>query len=125
MNLSGLTALHGVTAARLPDGLTPAERAEASHLSGAALRSAPAAVQRAAVAEQFEAIILRELLGKTMTSMLGSGGGVSGSIFGGMLTDAFAQQLSAGGGLGLSGLIEKQLTAQIPAKGTTKPTAHP
>lgn len=77
----------------------------------AALRQASPAQQRAAVAAQFEAVLVRQLLGSTMNSMLGgSTGGVAGSVYGDMLTDTMAQQLTAGGGLGLSRFIQQQLT---------------
>jgi Rod binding domain-containing protein len=79
-------------------------------LSGAALRNASPEVQRQQVARQFEAILVRQMLGKTMTSMLGSEeAGASASVFGDLLTDTFAQQLTQGQGLGMSRLIEKQL----------------
>ncbi|MGH7944683.1 MAG: hypothetical protein ACREF9_06720, partial [Opitutaceae bacterium] len=49
--------------------------------------------------------------GKTMTSMLGgSDSGVAGSIYGDMLADTVAQQLTAGPGLGFGRFLEKQLT---------------
>ncbi len=80
-------------------------------ITSAALRSADPAEQRAAVASQFEAIIVRQLLGKTMSSMLGSEkSGPAANVYGDMLTDAFAQQLTAGSGFGLGRMLEKQLT---------------
>jgi flagellar protein FlgJ len=82
-------------------------------LTGAALRSADPAQQREAVGQQFEAIMIRQMLSKTMSSMLGSesaGGGASANVYGDMLTDTFAQQLTAGSGLGLGRMLEKQLT---------------
>jgi flagellar protein FlgJ len=85
--------------------------ASSAAFNAAALRSADPATQRAAVAQQFEAVLVRQLLGKTMTSMLGGGkGDVSGSIYGDMLTDTLAQKLTAGPGLGLGKMIERQLT---------------
>jgi Rod binding domain-containing protein len=78
--------------------------------SGKALRNASPAEQRAAVAAQFEAILIRQLLGKTMTSMLGSEGGVAGSVYGDMLADTISQQLAAGQGMGFGRYLEKQLT---------------
>jgi Rod binding domain-containing protein len=98
--------------------LTPTERARAAHLHGSALRNASPAEQRAAVATQFEAILVRQLLGKTMNSMLGHEGAAAG-VYGDLLTDTIAQQLTAGRGLGLSGMIEKQLTPRSAAKPTT------
>lgn len=80
-------------------------------LTGEALRKASPEVQRHEVAAQFEAILVRQLLGPTMTSMLGKDSGAAGSVYGDMLTDTFAQQLTrTGHGLGLSRLIEQQLT---------------
>lgn len=80
-------------------------------LSGAALRNASPEAQRTAVAQQFEAILVRQLLSKTMTSMLGSEkSGPAANVYGDMLTDKFAQQLTAGPGLGLGRMLEKQLT---------------
>lgn len=100
-------------------------------LSGAALRNADAAEQRTAVAQQFEAILVRQMLNKTMTSMLGSeSSGPAASIYGDMLTDTFAQQLTSGPGLGLGRMLEKQLTprgiaAANLAPATNSTEAHP
>lgn len=86
-----------------PPGATP--------FNPAALRNAEPAEQRKAVAAQFEAVLVRQLLGKTMTSMLGGeGGGVSGSIFGDMMAETMANQLTSGPGLGLGRMLERQLT---------------
>jgi len=96
--------------------LTPAAHAHAARLGGAALRAAAPADQRAAVAAQFEAILVRQMLGKTMTKMFGSGEGAAASVYGDMLTDTLATQLSAGPGLGLGRIIEQQLTPRgLPA----------
>ena len=46
-----------------------------------------------------------------MSSMLGSEkSGPAANVYGDMLTDAFAQQLTAGSGFGLGRMLEKQLT---------------
>jgi Rod binding domain-containing protein len=90
--------------------LTPAAHAHAAHLSGAALRHAAPAEQRAAVAAQFEAILVRQLLGRTMTRMLGSDEGAAASVYGDLLTETIATQLTAGRGFGLGRMIEQQLT---------------
>lgn len=74
-----------------------------------------------AAAKQFEAIMLRQLLAPAIEPMMnsglgGEGGGGSGSgVYGYMLTDAMADSLSKGGGLGLSKLLEKQFTPKAPA----------
>jgi len=83
----------------------------AGPFNAAALRHAAPAAQRQAVAQQFEAILVRQLLGKTLNSMLGGeGSGTAGSVYGDMLTDSISQQLTAGHGLGLGRFIEQQLT---------------
>lgn len=85
--------------------------AAAAHFDAAAVRRADPAAQRTAVAQQFEAVLVRQLLGKTMSSMMGgAAGGVAGSVYGDMLSDTLSQQLTAGPGLGLGRFIEKQLT---------------
>lgn len=86
--------------------------------------ASPAAADRKKVAQQFEAILVRQLLGKTMSSMLSSGDhSTAGTVYGDMITDSLAQQLTAGPGLGLGRMIEKQLTP----RGTplTGPDAKP
>ena len=119
MNLTAVTAL------------TPAAHAHAAHLSGAALRNAGPAEQRAAVGAQFEAILVRQLLSKTMTKMLDSGDSAAGSVYGDLLTDTLAKQLTAGPGLGLGRMIEQQLTPRsAPAApgdppASTQTQAHP
>lgn len=79
-------------------------------MTGAALRRASPAEQRTAVAAQFEAIIVRQLLGPTMSKMLGSEKSTAGSVYGDLLTDTLATQLTAGPGLGLGRMIQQQLT---------------
>jgi len=70
--------------------------------------------QRAAVASQFEAILLRQFLQDCIGSMMGGAGGksgdASGNVYGYMLTDSLAQKLTEGGGMGLAPMIAKQLT---------------
>ncbi|MBL9201887.1 MAG: rod-binding protein [Opitutaceae bacterium] len=88
-----------------------ASAAAPSGFNAAAVRHADPAAQRTAVAQQFEAVLVRQLLGKSMNSLLGGAqGGVAGSVYGDMLTDTLAQQLTAGRGLGLGKMIEQQLT---------------
>ncbi|MEO7414175.1 MAG: rod-binding protein [Opitutaceae bacterium] len=69
-----------------------------------------AAADRKKVSAQFEAVLVRQLLSKSVGSMLGGGSNVAGTVYGDMMTDALAQQLTAGQGLGLGRFIEKQLT---------------
>lgn len=91
--------------------------------SSAPLRGAHTpAEQRKAVAGQFEAIMLRQLLSESVGSMVGGEDSAQGSVYGYLMTDVLAQKLSAGGGMGLSKVIERQLTprgtapASIPGK---------
>jgi len=103
-----------MTLSALP-ALPAAAHARATQLSGAALRAAGPAEQRAAVAAQFEAILVRQLLGPTLTKMLDSGDGAAAGVYGDMLTGALATQLAAGPGLGLGRIIEQQLTPRTSA----------
>lgn len=82
-----------------------------TQFNAAALRNATPAAQRTAVASQFEAVLIRQLLGPTVTKMLSNGeGSAAGNVYGDLLADSLAQQLSAGPGLGLGRFIEQQLT---------------
>jgi len=111
MNVSAISSAAAVAPPRTP------------HLSGAALRAASPEVQRSAAASQFEAILVRQLLGKTMSSMLGgSEGGAASSVYGDMLTDTLAQQLTAGKGLGLGRLLEQQLAPRKASAAVSDPS---
>jgi flagellar protein FlgJ len=83
-----------------------------------ALRNLPQSEQVKAAAGQFEAIILRQLLQDSVGKIAGEG--AAGNMYGYMLTDVLANQLTAGGGLGLGQILETQLTphASKAAKGT-------
>jgi Rod binding domain-containing protein len=97
-----------------------------AQFNAAALRRAAPEVQRAAVAQQFEAVLVRQLLGKTLNSMLGGeGGGVSGSVYGDMLADTISQQLTAGQGLGLGRFIQQQLAPKHDTGSAAKDAAPP
>jgi flagellar protein FlgJ len=133
MNLAAITSPTSPTSVEKIAELSAARGSPSSRkpLSGAALRNASAAEQRTAVAQQFEAILVRQLLNKTMTSMLGSEkSGASANVYGDMLTDSFAQQLTAGSGLGFGKMLEKQLTprgfsAVTSPADTSSTEAHP
>jgi flagellar protein FlgJ len=58
--------------------------------------------------QQFEAIMLRQILGESMKPLLQ--GGPSGQVYGYLMTDTLADSLSKGGGLGLSSVIQAQLS---------------
>jgi Rod binding domain-containing protein len=108
------------------NSVSSASTAAPAKFDAAALRRAEPDVQRAAVAKQFEAVLVRQLLGKTMNSMLGGAeSGVAGSVYGDMLADSISQQLTAGPGLGLGRFIEQQLTPRgtvAPASAAPEPT---
>lgn len=78
----------------------------------------PADVKKAA--GQFEAIILRQLLGPSIEPMMngglggsaGSGGG--GGVYSYLLTDVLCSSLGEAGGLGLGRMLEKQLAPPAP-----------
>lgn len=74
----------------------------------------PSAADRKKVGAQFEAILIRQLLSKSLTSMLGSETSAAANVYGDLLTDTLAQQLTAGPGLGLGRMIATQLAPRGP-----------
>jgi Rod binding domain-containing protein len=86
----------------------------------AATSDGEAAAQRKKVAGQFEAILVRQMLSKSVGSMLG-GDDVAGSVYGDMMTDALAQNLTSGPGLGLGRIIEQQLAPHGRTAAAAKP----
>ena len=108
MNSTGISPI-GSPGMR-PAAERPVAAARAGGFNAAALRQAEPGEQRRAVAAQFEAILVRQLIGPSMASMLGgSTGGVAGSVYGDMLAETIAQQLATGPGLGLGRYLEQQL----------------
>lgn len=96
MDISSLTAVSG---GNLPGDI------------GSQLRAAQTPEQqRKVVAGQFEAIMLRQMLSDSVSAMMGGDDTPAGSVYGYFVTDTFAQKLAQGGGMGLSGMIERQLT---------------
>lgn len=123
MNVVPLNATSPAAAGHLAE--LSSARSNGKPLTGAALRNASPEVQRREVAAQFEAILVRQLLKPTMTSMLGEEGVASG-VYGDMLTDTFAQQLTRGGGMGLGRMLEQQLAPRAPlASDASSSTAAP
>ena len=94
-----------VSSAHAEANASAASMAAAGHPS--ALRQLPQSEQIKAAAGQFEAIILRQLLQDSVGKIAGEG--TAGSTYGFMLTDVLANKLTAGGGLGLGRMLEKQL----------------
>jgi flagellar protein FlgJ len=104
MDIASITSLSGTPAAALA-ALTPA---------GGAGPTSSTAAQRKKAAAQFEAIMVRQLLSKSVGSMLGGSGHTTGLIYGDMMTDVLAQKLTEGQGLGLGRMIERQISPTTP-----------
>ncbi|EIQ00341.1 Rod binding protein [Opitutaceae bacterium TAV1] len=91
------------------------------------LAPSPPGIRRAA--EQFEAIILRQLLAPALDSMAGgslsgNSGPAGGAVYGYLLTDVLAQAMSQGGGFGFADIIEHQLSPKNPPPAAGKPQKH-
>lgn len=90
------------------------------------LSDLPQTEQVKAVSGQFEAILLRQFLQESVSGLMGGeNAGPSGNVYGYLLTDVLASKLSEGGGLGLSNILEKQLTPHgrsTPADGAKDPS---
>jgi Rod binding domain-containing protein len=82
--------------------LTP-ELVSQLHLAG----DSPEA-QAKVVSQQFESVLLRQFLDKSVSSMMGSAAG--SDVYGYMVTDALSQSLAKGGGLGMQAILERQLS---------------
>ncbi len=66
---------------------------------------------------QFEAILVRQMLGPAIEPMMSGGSlggsessGSGGGVYGYMLTDVLSNSITEGGGLGLAGVIGRQLS---------------
>ena len=91
----------------------PSAAAAIAGLSGqpGKLANLSPAEQGKAVAGQFEAILVRQFLQDSVGNMLGGKeGGPGANVYGYMLTDVLASKLTEGGGLGLSKILQQQLT---------------
>jgi len=97
-----------------------AELAAASGQAGR-LSALPKDQQIKAVAGQFEAIMLRQFLQESVNGMMGGdSGGAAGSVYGYLVTDVLADKMSAGGGLGLSRILQQQLSPHRAAHAAPK-----
>src|SRR5262245_52171188 len=100
MPLDAVSSISARTAAALAPGGDPHS-----------LARLPAGEQVKAAAGQFEAILVRQFLEQSVGNLLGgASGGPGASVYGYMLTDVLATQLTAGGGLGFGSILERQLT---------------
>ena len=84
------------------------------------LQSLPQSEQTKAVAGQFEAILLRQFLQESVGSIMGGEkGGGGGGVYGYLLTDVLANQITASGGLGLGNVLQQQLSPRHPSAAVT------
>lgn len=88
-----------------------------------AFQAGPKRPAAQAAAEQFEAILVRQLLGDALKSMAG-GSGEDGAkapgsdVYQYLVTDVVAQSVTQGGGLGIAKMLVPQLTAKGAAQST-------
>lgn len=73
------------------------------------------------VARQFEAILVRQMLSESMKSVLDRG--KEGQVYGYYISEALADGITKGGGLGLRSILETQLRQQAPAQTAGNPEA--
>jgi Rod binding domain-containing protein len=59
------------------------------------------------ISRQFEAILVRQLLSESMKPLLEAGGG--GQMYGYFISEALADGITKGGGLGIRSILEAQL----------------
>ena len=85
-----------------------------------ALQSGTKSPPAKAAAEQFEAILVRQLLGDSLKPMLGSAGGEApgSDVYQYLVTDVIAQSVAQGGGLGIAKMLIPQLTKKGDAETT-------
>jgi Rod binding domain-containing protein len=114
MNVSAISALAQAVPAA---GTAPAGAHARPSAAGAT------AADRKKAAAQFEAILVRQLLDKSVGSMMGGTGHTAGLMYGDMMTTVLAQKMSEGQGLGLGRMIEKQLSPK--PTGPVTPFANP
>lgn len=84
--------------------------------------SAPGGVKKQAdpteVSRQFEAILVRQILSESMKSLLENG--KDGQVYGYFITEALADGITKGGGLGLRSVLETQLRQSAPPRPTAE-----
>ncbi|MGF1449098.1 MAG: rod-binding protein [Opitutales bacterium] len=79
--------------------------------------------QEAEAARQFEAVLLRQISKNAFQPLFSGamGGGSGGAVYEYFLTDAIAQGLSQGGGLGIASVIQQQLSRPEAASESSTP----
>ncbi len=101
--------------------VNPALKTDSSDSLNAPPRK-PSKEELAKAAQQFEAIMVRQLLAPAIEPLM-EGGSLTGEessqsgggVYGYMLTDVLAGSISQGGGLGLASVITRQLSPAAPA----------
>ena len=101
--ISSISASPGAAALAAVTGSAPASA------PGGGNGSTVTAAQRQKAAAQFEAILVRQMLSKSVGSMMGGSGHTAGLMYGDLMTDVLAQKLTQGQGLGLGKMIARQL----------------
>ncbi len=89
-----------------------------------AAASKPTKAELARAAQQFEAIMVRQLISPAIEPMMNgsslggekSGGDSGGGVYGYMLTDVLSTSITQGGGLGLADVITRQLSPRADLK---------
>ncbi len=81
------------------------------------------AQQQAEAARQFEAVLLRQISKNAFQPLFtgAMGGGSGGAVYEYFLTDAIAQGLSQGGGLGIASVIQQQFARPSAGPESTTP----
>lgn len=72
------------------------------------------------VARQFEAILVRQMLSESMKSVLEHG--KDGQVYGYYISEALADGITKGGGLGLRSILETQLRQQVQPSSANAPS---
>ena len=75
------------------------------------------------VARQFEAILVRQMLSESMKAMLEHG--KDGQVYGYYISEAMADGITKGGGLGLRSILESQLRQQVPSQAASAQAMSP
>jgi flagellar protein FlgJ len=121
MDISAITGPSNSAASALA-ALVPAAPASAP---GSSPNTPVTVAQRHKAAQQFEAILVRQMLSQSVGSMMGGTGHTAGLMYGDLMTDVLAQNLTQGKGLGLGKMIETQLTPRPTAKVVMAPLTRP
>jgi flagellar protein FlgJ len=129
MSVSAINNHTAASASAAIDYASPADLA-ALGADNKSRATTPADIKKAA--QQFEAIIMRQLLAPSIEPMMSGsmGGGATGGAAGGgvyahMLTEVLADSLSKAGGLGLGNMLQKEFTGHTAPAGLASATAAP